>query len=127
MTTLDTLASELQLPAVGILKIDTQGFEYYVAQGMDQLLAGSPGVKILMEFWPWGITRAGGSASQLLEFFVARGFRIAILDDTRKELTWLDGFDSILGMTLERQHADLYLERCIETQSAESSGKSKEL
>ena len=111
MVTLDSVVAELRLPSVDILKIDTQGFELHVANGMGALLDQSPEVKILMEFWPWGISKAGGSPSDLLEFFSVRKFRIAVLDDGRKELDWLDTFDPILNLTLERQHADLYLER----------------
>ena len=111
MTTLDSLYSELQLPPVDILKVDTQGFELFVARGMEQMLETSPDVNVLIEFWPWGITKAGGSPKELLEFFTDRGFTIWEIDDYRKELRRLDTFDSILELTLERQHANLYMKR----------------
>lgn len=111
MATLDSVVSELQVPQVDVLKIDTQGFELSVAQGMGQLLDRNQEIRILMEFWPWGIARAGGSPAKLLEFFSVRGFAISVIDANKKRLVRLHTFDSILNLTLERQHANLYLER----------------
>ena len=111
MTSLDALAADLNLPAIDVLKIDTQGYEFFIAHGMQTLLEQSPRVRIMMEFWPWGIERAGGSPSRLLEFFGDRGFKVAVLNDKKKRLEWLDSFESILGLKLERQHVDLFLTR----------------
>lgn len=111
MVTLDSVVTDLKTPRVDVLKIDTQGFEVFVAQGMERLLEQSGDITILMEFWPWGIERAGSSPTELLDFFSARGFGIYLIDDKRKELIPLTSFDRILNLTLERQHADLYLKR----------------
>ena len=111
MTTIDSIFDELELPPVDILKIDTQGFELFVARGMSRMLEGSPDVSIFMEFWPWGITKASASPADLVNFFTSRGFAIWEIDDYRKELRRLDTFDGILSLTLERQHANLYLKR----------------
>ena len=111
MTTVDSIVKDEQLSTTDVLKIDTQGFELFVAHGMNELLEANRDLTIIMEFWPWGIVRSGGSPEQLLEFFSSRGFGISVIDDTRKEIIALDSFESILNLTLERQHADLYLER----------------
>lgn len=111
MATLDSVVSELGIPQIDVLKIDTQGFEFFVAQGMRQLVEQNRDIRILMEFWPWGLTKSGGSPLQLLEFFSARGFAISSIDSDQNRLVRLQSFDSILNLTLERQHANLYLER----------------
>ena len=111
MTTLDSLSAELRLSQVDVLKIDTQGFEAFVAEGMKELIRRSPDIHILMEFWPWGIGRAGGSASELLDFFTSREFTISIIDDYKKKIDRLDHFGEILRLSLERQHVNLYLRR----------------
>jgi FkbM family methyltransferase len=111
MTTLDSLAAELQSAPVDIMKIDTQGFELFVARGMQHLVEASPALQIFMEFWPWGIKQAGGSPRDLLDFFTSRGFQIATIDATKKQVDALRSYDEMLNLTLERQHANLYLSR----------------
>jgi len=111
MATLDSIVESETLPSVDVIKIDTQGFELFVAQGMTALLSGNPRVRILMEFWPWGISRAGGSPRDLLDFFTARGFEVSIIDDSRRQVARADSFDELLTLTLERQHANLYLQQ----------------
>jgi FkbM family methyltransferase len=111
MVTLDSVLIDQAIPRVDVLKIDTQGYEFFVAQGMRELIEHSPAVRILMEFWPWGITKAGGSPEQLLEFFSSRGFAISIIDSDRNRLVLQKSFDRILNLIREREHANLYLER----------------
>jgi FkbM family methyltransferase len=111
MATIDSVVSELGIPRIDVVKIDTQGFEFFVVQGMLALVEQSVNMKVFMEFWPWGITNSGGSPEGLLEFFATRGFAISTIDSDQKRLTPLDSFSRVLDLTLERQHANLYLER----------------
>lgn len=111
LTTLDSIVTDEQVTRVDVLKIDTQGFELHVARGMEKLLEANHDLVIMMEFWPWGIAHSGGDPAELLQFFASRGFVISVIDATRKQIIPLNTFESILKLTLERQHADLYLER----------------
>jgi FkbM family methyltransferase len=61
---------------VDFIKIDVQGYEWNVLQGAKRLIAENADVKILMEFWPWGLKKASAKPSEVLNFFSSQGFRI---------------------------------------------------
>jgi FkbM family methyltransferase len=66
----DTLVKEFLLPAVDVIKIDVEGFEYFVFKGAHELLSNSQAPDIIFEFVDWAETRAmglsPGAAQQLL-------------------------------------------------------------
>lgn len=62
--------------AVEFVKIDVQGYEPRVVQGMQRLIDDSPTMKVLFEFWPAGLARAGHTPGELLDLFLCRGFGI---------------------------------------------------
>jgi FkbM family methyltransferase len=71
--------------SVDLVKMDIQGAEAAALRGMERVLAQSPNVRILLEFWPRGIRRAGGDPEALLAHLRSLGFAFA------KELPGTDG------------------------------------
>jgi FkbM family methyltransferase len=65
---------ELVRGPVRLLKIDTQGSEWLALQGARELLASSPRLALLLEFWPYALR--GCEPRELLEFLVAQGFTL---------------------------------------------------
>ncbi|MAF64706.1 MAG: hypothetical protein CMJ84_03470 [Planctomycetes bacterium] len=59
---------------VDVLKIDTQGSEWLALRGAERLLADSPRLALLMEFWPYALR--GGEPAELLALLADQGFRI---------------------------------------------------
>ena len=57
-----------------VVKIDTQGSEWLALQGLQGVLASSPEVALLLEFWPYALR--GASPEQLLRMLAAAGFTI---------------------------------------------------
>lgn len=57
-----------------VLKIDTQGSEWLALQGARELLAASPELALLLEFWPYALR--GCEPAELLDFLVAEGFTL---------------------------------------------------
>ena len=57
---------------VRVLKIDTQGSEWLALSGMPRLLAASPQLALLIEFWPYALR--GAKPAELLEFLAREGF-----------------------------------------------------
>jgi FkbM family methyltransferase len=57
-----------------VLKIDTQGSEWLALAGMPKLLAASPQLALLIEFWPYALR--GGTPEQLLELLAREGFTL---------------------------------------------------
>jgi FkbM family methyltransferase len=69
---------------VDFLKIDVQGWEYHVLEGMVQLFSNSPTLKVFFEFWPEGLTRAGSAPENLLKYFSERDFELQLVDKNGK-------------------------------------------
>ena len=57
-----------------LVKVDTQGSEWLALQGMRGVLAESPKLALLIEFWPFALR--GASPEELLRFLDASGFTI---------------------------------------------------
>jgi FkbM family methyltransferase len=71
----------LPVAAVDFIKLDVQGHELAALAGMERVLASSPAVRVLFEFWPAGLRAAHTPPETLLNFFFERGFDIYELDE----------------------------------------------
>ena len=91
------------VPRVDFIKIDTQGAEYHVLSGLKaSILRSLPGIKLLVEFWPHGLRRAGSSAHEVLDFLIALNLPMSIIDHINHQLIpcqkkdlrpWIDEVD----------------------------------
>lgn len=63
------------------IKVDVQGSEGAVLEGMAGLLARLSRVKMIVEFWPAGMARAGYGAERLLARLTGLGFRVYEVDE----------------------------------------------
>jgi FkbM family methyltransferase len=61
---------------VSLVKIDVQGYELAVCQGMTDTLRQNPGIKILLEFMPSAMRELGFESSHLIDLFVERDFKV---------------------------------------------------
>ena len=66
----------LPVRTVQFIKLDVQGHELGALSGMQEVIAASPDVRVLFEFWPAGLRAAGTSPESLLDFFHERGFSL---------------------------------------------------
>ncbi len=85
MTTLDDFFPAGQ--RIDLIKIDVQGAEGFVMEGMRRLLRDNPGISIWMEFWPHGLRSAGHSPHHLLADFSDLGFTIGRIDSRRRTVS----------------------------------------
>ena len=51
---------------VDLIKMDIQGYELHALRGANRVLADNPAAKLLLEFWPYGLKRAGANWMDLL-------------------------------------------------------------
>lgn len=87
---------EIVTGPVDFLKVDTQGSEWLAVSGAQELLASSPDLAILLEFWPYALR--GASAEQLLDHLFGLGFSLGKATDAPFTMTK----DRILGQMSRR-------------------------
>jgi FkbM family methyltransferase len=82
---LDRFADEARTFDAGVLvKVDVQGAEALVIEGMPRLLA-LPRIKLLLELWPEALERAGADAGRLLAGLESLGFTFEDLEASNAE------------------------------------------
>jgi FkbM family methyltransferase len=65
--------------SVSFVKMDVQGFEQQVCEGMKGTIAQNPGLTILLEYDPAGMRVLGFDPPALIRFLTDRGFRCQVL------------------------------------------------
>ena len=66
--------------AIDFVKIDTEGFDYFVLKGMENTIKNNNKIVIVSEFWPYGITRSGVDPDKYLEFLKDVGLNVNFFD-----------------------------------------------
>jgi FkbM family methyltransferase len=76
---------------VDFLKIDTQGAESQVIDGMKQTIRNNADhMDVVLEFWPWGLMEAGSSARELIDLLRPFNFHVYIIDHMAHRLRATD-------------------------------------
>ena len=74
-------------PEINFIKMDIQGFEMSAVKGMTKTLQ-SPNLKMLSEFWPYGMRKAGTSVLDYFYFLKQYNFYIYLIENNQlTELT----------------------------------------
>jgi hypothetical protein len=72
---------------VDLIKVDTQGAEFQILLGMQELLSRQGRrLKLLIEFWPYGLSMSGSSPEETLALLEKFGFSMKIVRETTKDL-----------------------------------------
>jgi FkbM family methyltransferase len=74
------------LPAVDVVKIDVEGAELRVLDGMSRLLDSGQPLTLVAECNPAGLARLGATPRQLVERLEAAGFEVRAIDETNERL-----------------------------------------
>lgn len=80
VTTLDDARAVISGLAVDVIKMDVQGYEPFVMAGATQTINHSRDLKIMTEFWPYGLEQSGSSAPRYFDDVIKLGFNAAVLD-----------------------------------------------
>jgi FkbM family methyltransferase len=74
--TLDNFCLKNRLKSVDFMKIDTEGFEYYILLGAKEILLNNPSLIILMECTELGTSRASTSQKQVFDYVKSVGLKV---------------------------------------------------
>ncbi len=70
---------------INFIKMDVEGAEGKVIQGMRSILGKNKDIKVVMEFWPLGINRSGIEPEKHLELISQLGFNIYHINEEEKK------------------------------------------
>jgi hypothetical protein len=62
---------------VDLIKMDIQGYELHALRGANRVLADNPDVKLVVEFWPYGLKQAGTNWIELIEALYAKNMSVS--------------------------------------------------
>ena len=79
VTSVDNFVAARNLQNISFIKIDVQGYELAVCDGMRQTLEKFPQMSIAFEYAPEGMRELGFEPSALLDFFRSAGYQLHIL------------------------------------------------
>jgi FkbM family methyltransferase len=91
--TLDNFLNKVNVSKIDFLKIDTEGFEYYILKGAKEILNNSPEIVMLLECTALGTARAKTSQKEV--FFFLRELNLNIFYWSKKTKSWCDDEDGI--------------------------------
>ena len=80
-----TLDEYFENEKIDFIKIDVQGAEELVLKGGERTLKNNK-LKMIMEFWPYGLKNMGADPLEFLEWLSKLGFRFSLLDARQKIL-----------------------------------------
>jgi FkbM family methyltransferase len=86
VTSVDNFVAARNLRHISFIKIDVQGYELAVCEGMRQTLEKFPALCVAFEYAPDGMRELGFEPSALLAFFRSAGYRLHILTRTATTL-----------------------------------------
>ena len=77
-----TRLDDLICGRVDLIKMDVQGFETDVFEGMAWVLRENEGIRIVVEFWPAAIRERGLTPTAVLDVYRALGLEITLVRGT---------------------------------------------
>ena len=72
---------------VDLVKIDAEGAELSILNGMQRIIAQNPMIQIILEFGPVNIVRTGKRAEELIGKIRELGFSIRCINETTGQLS----------------------------------------
>jgi FkbM family methyltransferase len=102
VTTIDKIAEELKLEKVDVIKMDVEGFEPLVFEGMKKIISDNPGLQVLIEYSPFMYSDAKKFSDYLFANFTVNRIKDV---DTIQTLN-KKSMDELIELT---DHTDLYL------------------
>ena len=68
--------------SIGFVKTDTEGYDYFVINGMKELMKRQEHFVLATEFWPWALFKAGIEPKKFILQLEEMGFDITFTEET---------------------------------------------
>ena len=92
---------------IDLVKMDVQGLEMKVIEGMGNVIKENKGIKIIFEFWPWGLQNADSSPRAFLNKLVEYGFKLYEIEPYLKPVS----INQLLNSCIDKKFTTLYCTR----------------
>lgn len=97
---------------IDFIKIDTQGADFFVIEGMSNLLKKNKKIKVATEFWPIGLKRCGVDSMEYLRLLINHSFALYHINEMKKEIKLLNITKLLETCTPEKEnHTNLFCVR----------------
>ena len=83
---------------INFIKIDVEGLEFSVLQGMKNILKNNKKIKILFEFMPKNTMEAGFTPIELLNYLTSYDFKLFCIDESTKKLLHVSNNEEVLKL-----------------------------
>lgn len=71
------------IKSVDLIKIDIEGFDYYAILGSKKLIERQKKIALIGELWPYGLEKAGVTASEYINLLKSLGMKVKILNNIK--------------------------------------------
>lgn len=92
---------------VDLIKIDVQGVEALILNGMEKSISRSDKMIIFTEFWPDGIRKTGESPEEFLKKLVGFGFSLYNINTKEKKLEEIGGINQFVKRYYNREYTNI--------------------
>jgi FkbM family methyltransferase len=99
VTSVDSFVAARNLQKISFIKIDVQGYELAVCEGMHKTLEKFPELSVAFEYAPDGMRELGFEPSALLDFYRSSGYQLHVLS---RAATTLAPDNRAIALALER-------------------------
>lgn len=89
---------------VDFIKMDIQGAEGRAVKGMPDLLKKNKNMKLVSEFWPVGLDRAGVEPAEYLKLLLKQGFEIKEIDTSKRKTVPVTVANLLKTYTIEEEN-----------------------
>jgi FkbM family methyltransferase len=97
---------------IDLVKMDVEGSEFGVLKGMTVLFSHNPNLKLITEFWPYGLDKAGTRAKDFLAAIVSRDYVLYELDEEQKKVRLTSAAELLSAYTPDnKKYTNLFCER----------------
>lgn len=110
VVTLDEFFKDVRR-SINIIKVDVEGFEPAVFNGMQDIIKQNPDIKLLLEFYPKGIHQCGYSPKDFLTNIEHHGFKIFHINEVSGQLIIYKNIDELLSNTHSKTYFNILCSR----------------